>query len=147
MTRTRWGMQHLSLQQPRLKGAVSAPPSPPNPRSLLFPTCPPSHVAVTGLSGSGPAYVCMFIEALADGGVAAGLPRKLALDLAIQTVLGAAEMAFSTKEHPAVLRDSVTSPGGTTVAGLGVLEKAAVRSAFIDAVKAAAKRATELSGE
>jgi pyrroline-5-carboxylate reductase len=103
--------------------------------------------AVTGLSGSGPAYIYLIMEALSDGGVAAGLPRKLALELAIQTVAGAAEMAVSTKEHPAMLREMVTSPGGTTIAALAVLEKAAVRSAFIDAVKAAAKRSNELSGE
>lgn len=103
--------------------------------------------AVTGLSGSGPAFVYLMMEALSDGGVEAGLPRKLALDLAIQTVAGAAEMAAATGEHPAVLREMVTSPGGTTIAGLGVLEKAAVRSAFAGAVKAAARRAKELSGE
>lgn len=103
--------------------------------------------AITGLSGSGPAFVYLMMEALSDGGVAAGLPRKLALDLAIQTVAGAAEMASSTKEHPAILREMVTSPGGTTVAGLGVLEDAAVRSAFSQAVQAAARRSRELSGE
>ena len=102
--------------------------------------------AVTGLSGSGPAYIYLVLEALSDGGVACGLPRKLALDLAIQTVQGAAEMVASTKEHPAVLREMVTSPGGTTIAALASLEKAAVRSAFIDAVKAAAARSRELSG-
>jgi len=103
--------------------------------------------AVTGLSGSGPAFVFLVMEALSDGGLAAGLPRKLALDLAIQTVAGAAEMATSTKEHPALLREMVASPGGTTIAGLVVLEGAAVRSAFINAVKAAASRSKELSGE
>jgi pyrroline-5-carboxylate reductase len=102
--------------------------------------------AVTGLSGSGPAFVYLVMEALSDGGVAAGLPRKLAQDLAIQTVAGSAEMAASTKEHPALLREMVASPGGTTIAGLAVLEGAAVRSAFINAVKAAAVRARELSG-
>lgn len=103
--------------------------------------------AVTGLSGSGPAFVYLVIEALSDGGLAAGLSRKQALDLAIQTVAGAAEMAASTKEHPALLREMVTSPGGTTIAGLAVLEGAAVRSAFINAVKAAAARSKELSGD
>ena len=103
--------------------------------------------AVTGLSGSGPAFIYLIMEALSDGGVSAGLPRKLALELAIQTVAGAAEMATSTKEHPAVLREMVTSPGGTTIAGLGVLENAATRSAFIEAVKAAAGRSKELSGD
>jgi pyrroline-5-carboxylate reductase len=102
--------------------------------------------AVTGLSGSGPAFVYLVMEALSDGGVAAGLSRKLAQDLAIQTVAGAAEMATSTKEHPALLREMVTSPGGTTIAGLAVLESGAVRSAFIGAVKAAAARSKELSG-
>ena len=107
-----------------------------------------SHLdAVTGLSGSGPAFIYLVLEALSDGGVAAGLPRKLALELAIQTVAGAAEMAARTNEHPAVLREMVTSPGGTTIAGLSKLEDAAVRSAFIGAVKAATSRATELSGE
>ena len=103
--------------------------------------------AVTGLSGSGPAYVCLVIEALSDGGVACGLPRKLALDLAVQTVLGTVEMVRATSEHPAVLREMVTSPAGTTVAGLGELEACGVRSAFIEAVRAAANRAGELSGE
>jgi pyrroline-5-carboxylate reductase len=103
--------------------------------------------AVTGLSGSGPAFIYLVMEALADGGLAAGLPRTLALDLAIQTVAGAAEMAASTKEHPALLREMVASPAGTTIAGLVVLEGAAVRSAFINAVKTAAARSKELSGE
>jgi pyrroline-5-carboxylate reductase len=103
--------------------------------------------AVTGLSGSGPAFVYLAMEALSEGGVAAGLPRALAVDLAIQTVAGAAEMAASTKEHPALLREMVTSPGGTTVAGLLVLEGAAVRSALINAVRAAAARSKELSGQ
>ncbi len=103
--------------------------------------------AVTGLSGSGPAFVYLVMEALSDGGLAAGLPRALALDLAIQTVAGAAEMAASTKEHPALLREMVTSPAGTTIAGLLVLEDAGVRSALINAVKAAAARSRELSGQ
>jgi pyrroline-5-carboxylate reductase len=103
--------------------------------------------AVTGLSGSGPAFVYLVMEALSDGGVSAGLPRKLSQELAIQTVAGAAEMAATTKEHPALLREMVASPGGTTIAGLAVLEHAAVRSAFIGAVKAAAARSKELSAE
>jgi pyrroline-5-carboxylate reductase len=100
--------------------------------------------AVTGLSGSGPAYVFLVMEALSDGGVAAGLPRALATQLAVQTVLGAAKLAVETNEHPALLREAVTSPGGTTAAALGVLEAAAVRAAFGDAVNAAAERAREL---
>lgn len=103
--------------------------------------------AVTGLSGSGPAYVYLMIEALSDGGVACGLPRKLSLDLAVQTVIGAAEMVSATSEHPAVLREMVTSPAGTTMAGLSELEACGVRSAFIEAVRAASNRAGELSGE
>jgi len=103
--------------------------------------------AVTGLSGSGPAYIYLVIEAMSDGGVACGLPRKLALDLAVQTVIGAAEMLAETAEHPAVLREMVTSPAGTTMAGLRELETRGVRSAIIEAVSAAAERARELSGE
>jgi len=102
--------------------------------------------AVTGLSGSGPAYIYLIMEALSDGGVAMGLPRKLALELAIQTIGGAAEMAASTKEHPAILREMVTSPGGTTIAALTALENAGTRAAFIAAVRAAATRSKELAG-
>jgi pyrroline-5-carboxylate reductase len=100
--------------------------------------------AVTGLSGSGPAYVYAMIEALSDGGVRVGLPRATATRLAAQTVLGAARMVLATSEHPAVLRDRVTSPGGTTIAGLKVLESRALRSALLDAVEAATLRAREL---
>lgn len=100
--------------------------------------------AVTGLSGSGPAYVYLMIEALADGGVMAGLSRAEAIKLAAQTVSGAAEMVLRTGEHPAKLKDMVTSPGGTTIAGLSVLEGRNVRSALIDAVMAASARSAEL---
>lgn len=100
--------------------------------------------AVTGLSGSGPAYVYLMIEALADGGVLAGLPRELALEFAVQTVLGAAKMVRETGEHPAVLREMVTSPAGTTAAGLLQLEEGAFRSLLQKAVVAAAARAKEL---
>lgn len=100
--------------------------------------------AVTGLSGSGPAYVYLMIEAMADGGVRAGLPRAEALMLAAQTVSGAAEMVLQTGKHPALLKDMVTSPGGTTIAGLAVLEERSVRSAFIDAITAATHRSAEL---
>lgn len=100
--------------------------------------------AVTGLSGSGPAYVYLMIEALAEGGVAAGLPRDVALELSAQTVLGAAQMVLGTKEHPARLREAVTSPAGTTAAGVRVLEKGALRAQLIEAVLAAAARSEEL---
>jgi pyrroline-5-carboxylate reductase len=103
--------------------------------------------AITGLSGSGPAYLYLVVEALTDGAVAAGLPRATARELAVETLAGAAEMLASTSEHPAVLRETVTSPGGTTMAGLLVLEKAGVRSAFAEAVLAASARARELSGD
>jgi pyrroline-5-carboxylate reductase len=99
---------------------------------------------VTGLSGSGPAYVYLVIEALSDAGVLMGLPRDLSLKLAAQTVVGAAQMVVETGRHPAVLRDEVTSPGGTTIAGLEALEAGAVRSAFLSAVRAATERSREL---
>jgi pyrroline-5-carboxylate reductase len=102
--------------------------------------------AVTGLSGSGPAFVYVMIEALSDGGVRAGLPRPVATLLAAQTVRGAAEMVLATKEHPGVLKDRVASPGGTTIAGLQALEVGGVRAALMGAVEAATKRSVELGG-
>jgi pyrroline-5-carboxylate reductase len=100
--------------------------------------------AVTGLSGSGPGFVALLVEALADGGVKAGLPRQLALSLAVQTLSGTAALLEETGEHPAQIKDRVSSPGGTTIAGLAVLEQRGVRGALIDAVVAAATRAREL---
>lgn len=100
--------------------------------------------AVTGLSGSGPAYVAIAIEALADGGVAAGLPRAIAAKLALSTVLGTAQLLQKTQMHPAELKDRVTSPAGTTIAGLAELERAGFRSGLIEAVLAAKRRSEQL---
>ncbi|EEG77005.1 pyrroline-5-carboxylate reductase [Dethiobacter alkaliphilus] len=100
--------------------------------------------AVTGVSGSGPAYVYLMIEALADGGVLNGLPRAMALELAAQTVLGAARMVMETGEHPAVLREMVTSPGGTTAQALFTLEDNGFPAAVQKAVSAAAQKSKEL---
>jgi pyrroline-5-carboxylate reductase len=101
--------------------------------------------AVTGLSGSGPAYGFVILEALADGGVKNGLPRADALQLACQTLIGAAHMVLETGMHPGALKDMVASPGGTTIAGLAALEKNGLRHALIEAVTAASTRAIELS--
>ncbi|HYG35024.1 MAG TPA: pyrroline-5-carboxylate reductase [Clostridia bacterium] len=100
--------------------------------------------AVTGLSGSGPAYVYMAIEALSDGGVAAGLPRDIATKLAAQTVLGSAKMVLETGIHPGALKDMVTSPGGTTIEGVHELEKGQLRGTLMSAVRAAAEKSKKL---
>lgn len=102
--------------------------------------------AVTGLSGSGPAYCFVIIEALADAGVQLGLSRDLAEKLAAQTMLGAARLCLQENQHPARLKNMVTSPGGTTAAGLRVLEEGKIRATLTGAVEAAAKRAKELAG-
>jgi pyrroline-5-carboxylate reductase len=106
----------------------------------------PEHLldAVTGLSASGPAFVALVIEALSDGGVRMGLPRDVAATLAAQTVYGTAKMVLEAGLHPAMLKDMVASAGGTTIAGLHAMERGGARAALMDAVEAAAKRATEL---
>ena len=101
--------------------------------------------AVTGLSGSGPAYIYQVIEALSDGGVYNGLPRPVATELAAQTVLGAAKMVLETKAHPGELKDQVTSPGGTTIRGIAALEEAGLRNAIISAVNASAEHSARMS--
>jgi pyrroline-5-carboxylate reductase len=102
--------------------------------------------SVTGLSGSGPAYIFLMIEALIEAGVYQGLPRRIARQLVLQTMIGASKMVKETGMHPAELKEQVTSPGGTTAAGLQVLEAAAIRSIFIQSVKAATQRSEALSG-
>ncbi|GAC1447696.1 MAG: pyrroline-5-carboxylate reductase [Desulfuromonadaceae bacterium] len=103
--------------------------------------------AVTALSGSGPAYVFTFIEALADAGVKNGLPRTVAAQLAVQTVLGSARMVSETGEHPVLLKEKVTSPGGTTIAALHALENGSFRGVVMNAVDAACLRSKELAGK
>jgi len=100
--------------------------------------------AVTGLSGSGPAYIALVVEALADGGVKVGLDRKTAMTLAAQTVLGAARLVIETGTHPGQLKDMVTSPGGTAIAGIHTLESGGLRRALIDAVERATQRSRDL---
>lgn len=103
--------------------------------------------AVTAVSGCGPGYAFVIIDALADAGVRAGLPRALAIKLAAQTLAGSGKLCIETGAHPAVLRDQVTSPGGTTIAGIHALENHGVRGAFYDAVQAVLVRSKELQGK
>jgi pyrroline-5-carboxylate reductase len=111
---------------------------------LVFQVKEPLLDAVTGLSGSGPAYVYMFIEAMSDGGVASGLPRDVATRLAAQTVLGSAKMVLETGLHPGALKDMVASPGGTTIEGVHELEKGKMRGTIISAVRAATEKSKKL---
>jgi pyrroline-5-carboxylate reductase len=111
---------------------------------LAFPVKESLLDAITGLSGSGPAYAFLIIEALSDGGVAAGLPRDIATKLAAQTLLGSAKLLLETGLHPGALKDMVTSPGGTTIEGLHELEKGGLRAALINAVRAAAEKSRTL---
>jgi len=111
---------------------------------IAVPVAEPLLDAVTGLSGSGPAYAYQIIEALSDGGVRVGLPRDVATRLAAQTLLGAAKMVLETGRHPGDLKDAVTSPGGTTIAGLHALERGGIRGCLMNAVEAATIRSREL---
>ena len=97
-----------------------------------------------GMAGSGPAYIYTIFEALSDGGVRQGLPRELATKFAAQMTMGAAKMVLESGKHPGQLKDEVTSPGGTTIRALHVMEKAGIRGIMMDAVQASAERATEL---
>lgn len=111
-------------------------------------TLPESYLdAVTGLSGSGPGFVALFIEALVEGGVRVGLARDVATTLAVQTTLGTAQMLIETSRHPAALREMVTSPGGTTAAGIHALEHGGFRGLVMDAIVAATERSRELGRE
>lgn len=101
--------------------------------------------AVTGLSGSGPAYVFLLAEAMIDAGILLGIPRDVATELIVQTIVGAAHMLRDTGKHPVELREGVTSPGGTTIAAIRVLEEQRVRAAFLNAIEAAARRSAELA--
>jgi pyrroline-5-carboxylate reductase len=100
--------------------------------------------AITGLSGSGPAYIFLIVDALADAGVKVGLSRQESIFLATQTILGAAKLLLETQEHPSQLKDKVTSPGGTAIAGLATLESGGLRTTLINAVEAATNRSKEL---
>ncbi|MFO0728066.1 MAG: pyrroline-5-carboxylate reductase [Myxococcota bacterium] len=100
--------------------------------------------AVTGLSGSGPAYLMLIVEAFADAGVKVGLSREIAMELAVQTIAGSARLLQKTGEHPGKLKDMVTSPGGTAIAGLHTLEEGGLRTTIMNAVEAATRRAKEL---
>jgi pyrroline-5-carboxylate reductase len=111
---------------------------------LVFTVAESAMDAVTGLSGSGPAYVMLVIEAMADGGVRMGLPRDMALQMAAMTVMGSAKLVLETGKHPAVLKDQVCSPGGTTIEAVERLEAGGLRATLIDAVSAATRRSREL---
>lgn len=114
------------------------------PSCLIVYTVPESQLdAICALAGSGPAFICLVVEALSDGGVAMGLPRELATELAACTVEGAAAMIRGTGKHPAELKDAVCSPNGTTIAGIYALEKAGIRAGFMDAIEVATKRSKE----
>jgi pyrroline-5-carboxylate reductase len=126
--------EHLSLAE-KLLGSVG--------RVVRLPES--QMDAVTALSGSGPAYVFLLVESMVDAGVLLGLPRPIATELAVQTALGAATMLHETGEHPAMLREGVTSPGGTTAAALRELERGGLRAAVLAALEAARDRSRELA--